>query len=133
MVDKTGNKDNIIYEFDESEMSIIEVKTLTLKQGLSQIGGFISLNLMVYGIITSALLPIFFYDKLSIYFLEKKYSNDPIENLKEGYDRSKDIIGMNGVLKKIFSFENIVWINNQVYSLIDVIKSIEESSKNQEM
>ena len=67
-------------------MTIIEVKTLTLKQGLSQIGGFISLNLMVYGIITSALLPIFFYDKLSFYFLKKKYSNEPIENLKVGYD-----------------------------------------------
>ena len=67
-------------------MTIIEANTLTLKQGLSQIGGFISLNLMVYGIITSALLPIFFYDKLSFYFLKKKYSNEPIENLKEGYD-----------------------------------------------
>ena len=71
---------------------------------------------MVYGIITTVLLPIFFYDKLSIYFLDKKESNEPIENLKEGYDRSKDIIGMNGLLKKIFSFENIVWINNQVFS-----------------
>jgi len=96
-------------------MTIIEVKTLTLKQGLSQIGGFISLNLMVYGIITSALLPIFFYDKLSIYFLKKKEKYELIENLKDGYDRSKDIIGMNGVLRKIFSFENIVWINNQVF------------------
>ena len=96
-------------------MTIIEVKTLTLKQGLSQIGGFISLNLMVYGIITSVLLPIFFYDKLSIYFLKKKEKYELIENLKDGYDRSKDIIGMNGVLRKIFSFENIVWINNQVF------------------
>ena len=59
---------------------------------------------MVYGIIASALLPIFFYDKLSFYFLKKKYSNEPIENLKEGYDNSKDIIGMNGILRKIFSF-----------------------------
>ena len=67
-------------------MTIIEVKTLTLKQGLSQIGGFISLNLMVYGIITSALLPIFFYDKLSIYFLKKNESNEPIKNLREEYD-----------------------------------------------
>ena len=96
-------------------MTIIEVKTLTLKQGMSQIGGFISLNIMVYGIITSALLPIFFYDKLSIYFLKKKRSNEPIENLKEGYDSSKDIIGMNGLLRKIFSFQNILWINNQVF------------------
>ena len=95
---------------------MIEVEILTLKQGLSQIGGLISLNLMVYGIITSALLPIFFYDKLSLYFLKKKYSNEPIENLKEGYDSSKDIIGMNGVLRKIFSFENILWMNNQAYS-----------------
>jgi hypothetical protein len=65
MVDKTADKE-IIYDFDKTEMTIIEVKTLTLKQGLSQIGGFISLNLMVYGIITSALLPIFFYDKLQL-------------------------------------------------------------------
>jgi len=50
----------------------IEIKTLSLKQGLSQIGGFISLNLMIYGILTSFMLPIFFYDKLSIYFLKKK-------------------------------------------------------------
>ena len=70
---------------------------------------------MVYGIITSALLPIFFYDKLSFYFLKKKESNEPIENLKKGYDGSKDIIGMNSILKKIFSFENIVWLNNQVF------------------
>ena len=75
-----------------------------MKQGLSQIGGFISLNLIVYGIITSALLPIFFYDKLSLYFLKKKESNEPIENLKEMFDRSKDIIGLKNVLKKIFSF-----------------------------
>jgi hypothetical protein len=60
-------------------MTIIEANTLTLKQGLSQIGGFISLNLMVYGIMTSALLPMFFYDKLSIYLLKKKeISNEPI-------------------------------------------------------
>ena len=67
---------------------------------------------MVYGIITSALLPIFFYDKLSIYFLKKKDSNEQIENLKDGFDHSTDIIGMIAILKKIFSFENIVWINN---------------------
>ena len=67
---------------------------------------------MVYGIITSTLLPIFFYDKLSIYFLKKKESNEPIENLKEGYESSKDAIGMNRVLRKIFSFENYVWMNN---------------------
>jgi hypothetical protein len=97
-------------------MTIIEIKTLTLKQGLSQMGGFISINLMVYGILTTAILPIFFYDKLSIYFLKKKKSNYPIENLKEGYDGSKDIIEMNNVLRKIFSFENIVWLNNQVFS-----------------
>ena len=71
MVDITPYK-KLIYEFDMTEMTIIEVKALTLKQGLSQIGGFISLNLMVYGIITSTLLPIFFYDKLSFYFLRKK-------------------------------------------------------------
>ncbi len=59
-------------------MTIIETKILTLKQGLSQIGGFISLNLMVYGMITSALLPMFFYDKLSLYFLKKKESTEPI-------------------------------------------------------
>jgi hypothetical protein len=85
MVDKNADKE-IIYEFDKTEMTMIEVKTLTLKQGLSQIGGFISLNLMVYGIITSALLPIFFYDKLSIYFLKKNESNEPIKNLREEYD-----------------------------------------------
>ena len=115
MVDKIDSKE-IIYEFDKTEMTMIEVKTLTLKQGLSQIGGFISLNLMVYGIITSALLPILFYDKLSIYFLKKKESNEPIENLRERYESSKDKIGMNGVLRKIFSFENFVWINNQAHS-----------------
>ena len=40
---------------------------------------------------------------------------------------------MNGVLRKIFSFENYVWINNQAHSLIGAIKSLEETSKNQEM
>ena len=59
---------------------------------------------MVYGILTSAILPTFFYDKLSIYFLKKKESNEPVENLKEMFDRSKDIIGLKEVLKKIFSF-----------------------------
>jgi hypothetical protein len=53
---------------------------------------------MVYGILTSALLPTFFYDKLSIYFLKKKESNGPVENLKEMFDRSKDIIGFKDVL-----------------------------------
>ncbi len=97
-------------------MTIIETKTLTLKQGLSQIGGFISLNLMVYGIITSTLLPILFYDKLSIYFLKKKEEyDDQIENLRDEYAGSRDVSGMNRVLKKIFSFENTVWINNQVF------------------
>jgi hypothetical protein len=40
---------------------------------------------------------------------------------------------MNRVLKKIFSFENIVWINNQVFSLIDINKSLEEKIKNLEI
>ena len=66
-------------------MTIIEVKTLTLKQGLSQIGGFISLNLMVYGIITSFMLPILFYDKLSVYFLKKRESSEPVENLRNSF------------------------------------------------
>ena len=40
---------------------------------------------------------------------------------------------MNRVLKKIFSFENVVWINNQVFSLIDINKSLEEKFKNLEI
>ena len=67
-------------------MTIIEAKTFTLKQGLSQIGGFISLNFMIYGIITSFILPMFFLDKLSIYFLLKKESNEPVENLKNSFN-----------------------------------------------
>ena len=75
---------------------------------------------MVYGIITSFLLPLLFHDKLSIYFLKKKEEpNDQIKNLRDQFDSSKDISGMDRVLKMIFSFENAVWINNQVYSLID--------------
>jgi hypothetical protein len=71
---------------------------------------------MIYGIITSALLPLFFHDKLSIYFLKKRESNEPFENLRDDYDRSKDVSGMKQVLRKIFSFENIVWINNQAFT-----------------
>ena len=71
---------------------------------------------MFYGIITSFFLPFFFYDKLAIYFLKKKENNEPVENLKDAYENSNDIIGMNFVLKKIFSFENILWISNQVVS-----------------
>jgi hypothetical protein len=93
-------------------MTNFEVKTLSLKQGLSSIGGFISLNLMVYGIITSFLLPKFFYDKLSIYFLKKNESNEPVENLKNAFESSKDIFKMNKVLRKICSFENYVWVSN---------------------
>jgi hypothetical protein len=67
---------------------------------------------MVYGIITSFLLPILFYDKLSIYFLKEKDSNEPAENLKNEFEDSKDIFEMNKVLRKIFSFENYVWVSN---------------------
>jgi hypothetical protein len=67
---------------------------------------------MVYGIITSFLLPIFFYDKLSIYFLKEKESNEPAENLKNAFDCSKDIFEMNKALRKICSFENYVWMSN---------------------
>jgi hypothetical protein len=67
---------------------------------------------MVYGIITSFLLPFLFYDKLSIYFFKKKDSNEPVENLKNAFDGSKDIFEMSKVLRKIFSFENYVWISN---------------------
>ena len=70
---------------------------------------------MVYRISTSAILPTFFYDKLSIYFLNKMESDEPIQNLKDEYDCSKDISGINRVLRKIFSFENYVWISNQTF------------------
>ena len=89
-----------------------------MRQGFSQIGGFISLSLMVYGFLTSVLLPKVFLNKLSLYFLKKKESNEPVENLKEMYDDSKDKKGMIRALRNIFSFENIVWINNQVCSLV---------------
>jgi hypothetical protein len=75
-------------------------------------GGFISINLMAYGIITSFLLPILFYDKLSIYFLSRKESRETVENLKNLYDESNDISKMNRVLRKIFSYENYLWISN---------------------
>ena len=75
---------------------------------------------MVYGIITSFILPILFYDKLSLYFLEKRADNEPKENLKDAFFRSFDILGMNQVLKKIYSFENFIWINNQVYLLVEL-------------
>ena len=74
------------------------------------------MSFLIYGIVTSFLLPIFFKDKLSLYFLKKKYKNEPVENLKDAFENSKDIIGMNNVLKKIFSFENFVWMSNQVVS-----------------
>jgi hypothetical protein len=67
---------------------------------------------MAYGIITSILLPILFYDKLSIYFLSRKESREAVENLKNLYDESNDISKMNRVLRKIFSFENYLWISN---------------------
>lgn len=67
---------------------------------------------MAYGIITSILLPILFYDKLSIYFLSRKESHENVENLKNLYNDSNDISKMNKVLRKIFSFENYVWISN---------------------
>ena len=57
----------------------------------------------------------FFYDKLSLYFLRKREFDEPVENLKEMFDRSKDIIGLKEVMKKIFSFENYVWVSNQTY------------------
>jgi len=41
---------------------------------------------MIYGILTSFMLPIFFYDKLSIYFLKKKDLNEPVENLKDAFE-----------------------------------------------
>jgi hypothetical protein len=79
---------------------------------------------MVYGILTSFMLPIFFYDKLSIYFLKKKDSNEQVENLKDAFENSKDIIGMSQVLKKIFSFDNIVWMSNQVFSQLQTINCL---------
>jgi hypothetical protein len=79
---------------------------------------------MVYGILTSFMLPIFFYDKLSIYFLKKKDSSEQVENLKDAFENSKDIIGMSDVLKKIFSFDNIVWMSNQVFSQLHTINCL---------
>ena len=67
---------------------------------------------MVYGIITSFFLPILFYDKLSLYFLKKKESDEPLENLKNAFEDSKDIFEMNKVLRKICSFENYIWMSN---------------------
>lgn len=69
---------------------------------------------MIYGFITFKFLPNLFYDKLSIYLLEKKQQFQKEENLKAAYDGSKDIIGMNQVLKKIFSFERTVFVSNQI-------------------
>jgi len=70
------------------------------------------------------MLPIFFYDKLSIYFLKKKDSNEQVENLKDAFENSKDIIGMSQVLKKIFSFDNFVWMSNQLFSQLQTINCL---------
>ena len=66
---------------------------------------------MVYGIFTTLLLPYFFYDKLSLYFMNNKKGVKEKNNIKNDFDSSFDIIGMNQVLKKIFSFERFAWIN----------------------
>ena len=55
-------------------------------------------------------------------------SDEPNKNLKEEFDGSKDISGMNKTLRKIFSFENYVWISNQTYKYGDEIKFLEETT-----
>jgi hypothetical protein len=67
---------------------------------------------MIYGILTSFLLPVFFYKKLSHYFMMKKESTENEKNLKKAFDDSKNVNEMNKVLRNIFSFENFVWISN---------------------
>jgi len=54
-----------VIEFSQSEMTIIEIKTLTYLQGLSLMGGLLSITLMVYGFFTSLLLPYMFFNRLS--------------------------------------------------------------------
>ena len=71
---------------------------------------------MIYGFITSLILPNIFYNKLSISFLNHQNKNVEIENLKNEFDRTKDLKGMIQVLRRIFSFERFAFMSNQVDS-----------------
>ena len=46
----------------------------------------------------------------------KKESTENEGNLKKAFDDSKNVNEMNKVLRNIFSFENFVWMSNQVAS-----------------
>ena len=58
-------KEKSTLEIDSTTMNIINVNTLTIKESLSQIGGLISSSLIAYGLLTSLILPILFYQNLS--------------------------------------------------------------------
>ena len=50
----------------------------------------------------------------------KKESTENEGNLKKAFDDSKNVNEMNKVLRNIFSFENFVWMSNQVASQEDI-------------
>ena len=102
-------------------MTIYEAKIFTFYQGFLKIGAYIPFSLAIYGFITSLFLPYLFYDKLSIYLLNKKLSDEKHENIKNDYDQCKNIFEMDRVFRKIFSFERITFISNQVDAFQDII------------
>ena len=82
---------------------------------ISNIGGFSSFNILIFGIISSYILPKIFSHKVSNYFYKK--INEQKEKSELELYQAQNIQEVKSYLKNIFSFERFVQLNVRVEEL----------------
>jgi hypothetical protein len=82
---------------------------------ISNIGGFSSFNFLIFGIISSYILPKIFSHKVSNHFYKK--INEQKEKSELEFYQAQNIQEVKSYLKNIFSFERFVQLNVSVDEL----------------